>query len=410
MKARIAVAAGLAALILTGGAARAVQELAPAATAQQKAAVAEAGNRFALDLYARLRAQEGNLFFSPYSIATALTMTYAGAREETAAQMARVLHLPAEEAQLHSTVAALKGDIERTGAAEGCQLNIANAMWGQEGFGFLPDFLSLLDQSYGARLTELDFARGTEAARRTINDWVEQQTNGKIKDIIAPGVLDALTRLVLTNAIYFKGDWTHPFEKEQTRDEPFWTSADSSADVPMMHQTERFQYAESDDCQALLLPYGKGGLAMLALLPRQRDVLAALEESLTLEDVQQWLSRLRSQEVELSLPRFRLTSQFSLADPLREMGMADAFSLPPADFSGMNGKKDLYISAVIHKAFVDVNEEGTEATAATAVAMALTAAPQPPVVFRADHPFLFFILERRSQSILFMGRLSKPAE
>ncbi len=412
MRMQTAIAAGIAALVLTGGAARAVQELAPGVTMQQKNAIVEAGNRFALELYAQLRAREGNLFLSPYSIATALTMTYAGARGETAAQMARVLHLPAEEAQLHRAVAALKDEIEGAGAAEGCELSIANALWGQKGFDFLAGFLGLLQDSYGARLTELDFAGNAEGARRTINDWVEEQTSGKIKDIIAPGVLGPLTRLVLTNAIYFKGDWTEPFKEERTRDEPFWTSAEDSADAPMMHQTKDFQYGESGECQALLLPYAKGRLAMLVLLPKERDGLAKLEGGLKVEGVRQWLARLRKREVELSLPRFKLTSQFALGDPLREMGMGDAFALPPADFSGMDGRKDLFISAVIHKAFVDVNEEGTEAAAATAVTMVLGAAvaPEPPVVFRADHPFLFFIVERRSGSILFMGRLSDPAE
>jgi len=412
MRMQAAIAAGVAAVMLAGGTARAVQQLAPGVTMQQKNAIAEAGNRFALELYDRLEAQEGNIFFSPYSIATALTMTYAGARGDTAAQMARVLHLPAEEAQLHRAVAALKDEIERAGAAEGCELSIANALWGQKGFDFLAAFLNILDDNYGARLRELDFVNNAEAARRTINDWVDEQTNGKIKDIMAPGVLGALTRLVLTNAIYFKGDWTRPFKKELTRDEPFWTSAEHSADAPMMHQTDDFQYGESDQCQAVLLPYAKGRLAMLVLLPRERDGLARLADGMEAEDVGQWLSRLRRREVELSLPRFKLTSQFSLGDTLRQMGMADAFALPPADFSGMDGQKDLYISAVIHKAFVDVNEEGTEAAAATAVAMELGAAvpPQPPVVFRADHPFLFFIVERRSGSILFMGRLSNPCE
>ena len=230
----------------------------------------------------------------------------------------------------------------------------------------------------------------------------------KIRDLIPPGVLDALTRLVLTNAIYFKGDWLHPFKESATSGAPFWISSDRSIPAPMMQQTESFRYGESDLCQVLELPYAGDALSMFVLLPRERDGLRGLEEALTHEALVERTTALARRQVAVTLPKFKLTCQFSLAEVLRKMGMVDAFSVEAADFSGMTGRKDLYVSAVIHKAFVDVHEEGTEAAAATAVVMSLTAMPQRPVTFRADHPFLLLIQHKPSGSILFMGRVADP--
>jgi serpin B len=375
--------------------------------APDAAAAAAGGNAFAVDLYARLKAEEGNIFFSPYSLSTALAMTYAGAAGNTAAEMARVLHFTLPPERLHPAFARLIKDVESAGDAKGCELRIANALWGQDGFVFRKEFLQLVETNYGAPLEQVDFAHAAEAARARINDWVAEQTRDKIKDLIPPGVLGALTRLVLTNAVYFKGDWEHPFEKSATSEAPFWITRDRSVSAPMMQQTGSFRYGETELCQALELPYAGDALAMFVLLPRDRDGLPRLEGALTPEALSQWTTALRSREVAVTMPKFKLACQFSLADVLEKMGMSDAFSTN-ADFSGMTGRRDLQVSAVIHKAFVDVNEEGTEAAAATGVVMTLTAMPAPPVAFRADHPFLLLIQHKPSGSILFMGRVADP--
>ena len=394
-----------------------------------KAKVAEAVNRFAFDLYAKLKDQEGNLFLSPYSISTALTMTYAGGRGQTADQMAEVLRLPVqtrivpvrdggpdvlgikeqrwESSRLHSAYAALQNDLN-TGGKEGAyELAVANRLWGQKGYGFLPDFLGLLKTHYGAGLEEVDFARATEAARKTINGWVEEQTKDKIKELLKPGVLDTMTRLVLTNAIYFKGQWLREFPKDATRDEDFFVTPEKKVTAPMMHQTGEFGYFDGPDFQALELSYKGEDLSMLVLLPKERDGLADLEKSLSAEKVAEAVAKLRKQKVAVTLPKFKTTAEFHLKEPLIALGMKDAFGTD-ADFSGMSGKKDLFISAVVHKAFVAVDEEGTEAAAATAVVVKLTALREPPPVFRADHPFLHLIRDRQSGAILFLGRLTDP--
>ncbi|MFH2019298.1 MAG: serpin family protein, partial [bacterium] len=372
----------------------------------ETATVVTGNNKFALDIYAQLRNQEGNLFFSPYSISTALSMTYAGARGETETQMAKTLHFNLEQKRLHPAFAQLVRNL--IAEKKGYQLNIANALWGQKGYGFLELFLQITSQNYGAGLHEIDFAGNTEDARKTINDWVEKQTQDKIKELLKPGVLDSLTRLVLTNAIYFKGNWVSQFKEEKTIiDAPFTLITSQKIKVPMMNQQEEFKYMEENGFQALEMPYIDNELSMVVLLPDKVDGLADLEKSLTMENLTTWLLKLRKQKIDAWLPRFKMTCEFSLADVLKSMGMSDAFALPPADFSGMTGKKDLFISAVIHKAFVEVNEEGTEAAAATAVGIGLTSARQIPV-FRADHPFIFLIRDIRSGSILFMGRVMNP--
>ncbi|OHB77236.1 MAG: hypothetical protein A2Z25_08330 [Planctomycetes bacterium RBG_16_55_9] len=383
---------------------------------QGKSMVVQGNNTFALSLYAKLQSESGNLFFSPYSISTALAMTYTGARGRTASQIAEVLHFPVgtestelNPKQLASEFGELVKDLNARGERGAYELSVANALWGQKGYGFLAEFLGLVEKHYGGRLSEVDFAGAAETARQTINAWVEKQTNDKIKNLIAQGVLDSMTRLVLTNAIYFKGHWARQFEEDRTKDAPFTLADGQKVDVAMMNQTANFGYMEAEALQALELPYVDDELSMIVLLPREHDGLSELEKSLTLENLSQWMSKLYKREVVVSMPKFKLTSQFSLASVLRVMGMEDAFSRS-ADFSGMNGKKDLFISAVIHKAYVDVNEEGTEAAAATAVTMKLTSigpGPRPPV-FRADHPFLFLIRDNQSGSILFIGRVMNP--
>jgi serpin B len=336
-------------------------------------------------------------------------MTYAGARGQTASEMARALDFTLEPDRLHRAFAALRADLNE-GKKKDHELSVANALWGQKDFGFLPDFLNLTGRDYGAPRHEVDFMRDPEAARRTINAWVEAQTHDRIKDLLPRGILTGDTRLVLTNAIYFKGFWADQFKKDATREEPFHTGAGASVKAPLMHRTGRYGYLDGGDFQALELPYRAKHLSMVVLLPKKVDGLAALERKLTAANLAAWLGKLHQQEVQVALPRFQMTREFSLKDTLQALGMRRAFIAGGADFSGMSGTngRRLFISAVVHKAFVDVNEEGTEAAAATGVAVALTSAPIFQT-FRADHPFVFLIRDNRSGSVLFLGRLTNPA-
>ncbi len=371
-----------------------------------KESVVEGNSEFALDLYAQLKGKDGNLFFSPYSISGALAMTYAGARGKTAEEMADVLHFTLGQEKLHPAFARLTGDLQTAGP--GIELNIANALWGQRGYKFLETFLDLLKKSYGAGLHEVNFKGETEQARQTINKWVEDQTKNKIKNLIQRGVLDPDILLVLTNAIYFKGDWVKKFDKKLTKDAKFSVKADKTVKAPLMYAKNKFKYKEMESLQVLELPYSGKKMSMVVLLPRKVDGLAGLEAGLSAENLQKWTTGLREKKVKVYLPKFKMTCEFALAQTLSAMGMPTAFSQAAADLSGIDGTDLLFISAVIHKAFVDVNEEGTEAAAATAVPAKAKGRPRPEPVFRADHPFLFLIKDTRSGSILFMGRLVNP--
>jgi len=374
------------------------------------AEVAAGNNRFALDLYAKLAAgRKGkNLFFSPNSISTALAMTRAGARGNTAKEMDKVLHFTLAQDKLNPAFKELLAALDADPKKKGFELAVANRLWGQQGYNFLPGFLATTRDSYGAGLEALDFKGATEAARRTINAWVEKKTKDKIKELLKQGVLSPDMRLVLTNAIYFKGDWASQFKKDRTRDGVFTVKAGETVKVPMMHQTEKFRYRAGKGFQALGLPYAGDELSMVIFLPTKADGLAALEKSLTAENLDQYLPARWKRKVVVSIPKFTMTSEFSLKETLSAMGMKDAFAGGKADFSGMDGSRGLFIGAVIHKAFVDVNEEGTEAAAATAVVVGVTSMPAPPPVFRADRPFLFMIRDDRTGSILFMGRVMNP--
>jgi serpin B len=364
---------------------------------------------FALSLYQKLSSTEGNLFLSPFSISTALAMTFAGAQGNTAREMAAALHFSVEGEELHSAFAGLKRNLLEADGKGGVRLKVANALWPQQGYPFLPEYLALLERYYGTTATPVDYARTSEQARQTINQWVERETERKIKDLIPSGILGPLTRLVLTNGIYFKGDWASQFKKSATHDAPFHGTPGSSIKVPMMTQQHRFRYGERDDLQILELPYAGKELSLVVLLPRRVDGLRELEGALTAEGLADWTGRLRGQEVVVFLPRFKLISQFRVDAALQALGMVDAFSPGKADFAGMDGKPHwLYIGAVLHKAFVDVNEEGTEAAAATGVVVGITSARVQPPTFRADRPFLFLIRDNQTGSILFMGRVVDP--
>jgi serpin B len=366
---------------------------------------------FALNLYARLKTADGNLFFSPYSISTCLAMTYNGARGDTAAQMAQTLHFDTNQINLAASFGELQKQLNKEQKKKGIELDIANGLWGQKDHLFLPAFLDIAKQSYGANLKQVDFHTHAETARTEINDWVDHQTQGKITDLIQPGVLGPATRLVLVNAIYFKGCWARKFDKPLTTPAPFTVTPNQKPEVPLMNLTADFKYAEVDGLQLLELPYAGDDLSLVLMLPREPDGLKGMEDLLNQQTLDRWLAQARQQKVAVFLPKFKLAAQFSLAKPLAEMGMPDAFS-PNANFSGMDGERDLFISAVVHKAFVDVNEEGTEAAAATGVVMRMNAVmmPRPTPIFRADHPFIFLIRDNHSGSILFLGRLVDPTQ
>lgn len=371
---------------------------------------AKDGNTFACDLYGKLGAQPGNLFFSPYSISSALAMTYGGAKGDTATCMAKTLHFDLDADRLHPAYAQLYKAINAADKNRKYQLTTANMLWGQKNYGFDPNFLKLTSDNYGAGLKELDLAGDSEASRKTINAWVEEQTKEKIKDLLPQGSIHADSRLVLTNAIYFKAAWMNAFPKGATKDEDFHVSADKKVKAPLMHVSEKMPYHGAEDFQAVSIPYEQNELSMVVLLPKKVDGLAALEKGLTAEKLEQLHKQMRSAQVNLTLPKFKMTEKFGLKQTLSEMGMAKAFTRG-ADFSGITSKEKLFIDDVIHKAFVAVDEKGTEAAAATAVTIRTTSAviqPEQPVNFRADRPFMFLIRDSRSGAILFMGRVANP--
>ena len=385
-----------------------------AVTAQVQSVVA--GNTaFALDLYGELATNQGNLFFSPYSISTCLGMTYAGAAGSTEAQMAEVLGFGTNQQQFASLFGELQSDLAATQETNVIQLNIANVLWIQEGFPFLPAFLGTATNQYQANVNQVDFAEAA-AVTEEINNWVAQKTRNKIQDILAPGSITANTVLVLANAIYFLGTWTESFAVSNTVNAPFYLSTNSQVEVPLMHQLVptsgggiAFNYMQTGDFQAIELPYASNQDSMLILLPSQVDGLAQLEQQLSPAFLSNVLAQMTPQSVEVYLPRFTLGSFFDLSGTLAAMGMPDAFTPEVANFSGMDGAQDLYITFVVHKAWVQVNETGMEAAAATVVGIGTTVVGPPPPLFRADHPFLFLIRDTQSGSLLFMGRGANPS-
>ncbi len=372
-----------------------------------------AGNSaFAFDLYQAIGEGDGNLFYSPYSISLALAMTYAGARGETEQQMADTLHHTLPQDQLHPAFNAL--DLALASRGEGAEgqdgggfrLNIVNSIWGQTGYSFLPAFLDTLAENYGAGLRLLDFVKAPEESRGTINDWVSEETEGKIEDLLPPNSITPETVLVLTNAIYFNAAWSHPFDEELTHDGPFSLLDGGQVTVPMMEQTEYFGYAEGEGYQAVELPYDGGELSMVILLPED----GRFEEFVRALDAQQVASiakDINPQGVHLTMPKFTYESSFRLKKALAAIGMPAAFTA--ADFSGMDGTRNLFIDDVFHKAFVSVDEAGTEAAAATAVVVALTAAPSPPIEVTVDRPFVFVIRDIETGALLFVGRVVNPS-
>jgi serpin B len=382
------------------------------------AALVGANNAFALNLYRQLASEQAgagqNLFFSPYSMSAALCMTLAGAKGQTADEMRSVLALSSISSQ---DAASLFGQLNaaiKPADPKVCQLTVANALWGEKTFPFRENFVDLIAKSYQGNLTNLDFINASEPSRLHINAWVEEQTNQRIKDLLAQGTITSLTRLVLTNAIYFRGQWTDAFEKRKTKPMAFVVSPGNTVQVPMMFRSHAgIRYHKAEGLAIAQLVYRGGDLSMIVLLPDAPDGLPALEKLITVGQISQWIGNVRVEKVNLYLPRFTMTRDYSMKEPLKDLGMKQAFVPGGADFTGLSDSpsaKDLYVSAVVHKAFVEVNEEGTEAAAATAVVMKAVSAPvASPTTFRADHPFLFLIRHDKTSEILFLGRFSLPA-
>jgi len=384
--------------------------------------VVNANNQFAFDLYSELdKSEQGNIFYSPYSISAALAMTYEGAKGQTADEMRLAFHFP-ENNILRPNFAALYNDINK--GNNDYELRTGNALWVQNDFPFLEDYTYRVEKYYGGKAANLDFVSETEKSRQTINKFIEEQTNNKIKDLIPTGFINSMTRLVLTNAIYFKGTWEWKFDKSDTREQDFEITPTNIVKTPMMYMDPdkaRFNYADVKDLQILELPYKGEEISMLILLPKQgedydRETGEVITSDYTLEDIElssEKLEEYKSQMQEtkldsISLPKFEFDTKYFMKDTLSNLGMPTAFS-GGADFSGMTGNKDLFIGFVIHQAYVKVDEKGTEAAAATAVGMKLTSA-MPRNVFRADHPFIFIIQEKETGNILFMGRVTDPTQ
>jgi len=372
-------------------------------------AIAEANNAFAVDLYGKLKSADGNLFFSPYSIHVAFGMAGAGAGGNTADQMGKVLHLDGPLAGAAAGQGVLQQTLNDIQSKGHIRLAIANSIWPEKAYPFRKDYLSLLDEYFKVSVSPCDFKGNADTERQRINHWVEKHTNDRIKDLMPEGSVGPMTRLVLANAVWFKGDWAVPFKASATQEQPFRTPG-GQVTVPLMTQKESFRYAEYPGVQVLSMPYAGNDLSMVALLPEARDGLARLEAELSAEKLTEWTRRLRNMEVIVHFPRFKVESSFTLNDAMQALGMTDAFAAGKADFSGMSGQGDLFISSAVHKAFVEVNEEGTEAAAATGIAIRATSIQPMPVTFRADHPFIYLIRHEPTGAILFMGRMADPTK
>ena len=393
------------------------QKSAPRPRAPGPSPVATGNNDFGLALYQHLGRKPGNLFFSPFSIRTALAMTYAGAKGKTAEEMAAVLRFFPSDEELHASFARIIALLNAAGGGM-YEMAVANSLWAQEGSAMLAAYGELAARYYGGALYGVDFERAFEAARARINQWVEEKTNERIRDLIPEGGLNALTRLVLVNAVYFKGKWSEPFLEESTRDEPFYLEGGGKVRAPLMMKHDLTGYMEGKGYRAVNLPYQGEDLSMLVLLPEKRNGLTRLEQEFSTELLEDTVAQLEHCAVKLFLPRFKVVwGTEEISEVLKTLGMPAPFTRGVADFSGINrfappDERSLYVSNVFHKAFVETNELGTEAAAATAVVVTtladMPARPRKTAVFRADHPFLFAIRERRSNAILFLGRVADP--
>jgi serpin B len=379
-----------------------------AADLPDPAPLVEGNTAFALQMYGQLRSGEGNLVFSPYSISSALAMVCAGARGETARQMVLALHFDKCLMDVDPLFRELTGALTVPG---GNELEIANSLWPQQGYPFRREYLSLLKKDYQTTVTPQNYTQDPGAARNAINQWVDDKTRHKISEIIGPGALDTSTRLVLVNAMYFNGKWAAPFPAEATHSDNFQTKPGRTITASFMSKNGHFSYGENDQLQIVSLPYAGGKMELTILLPRNRDGISELETNLSPVNLAAWIASQARHPVDVTLPKFKVAAGLELNKILGAMGMKAPFDKAEADFSGMDGRTHwLYLSAVLHKAYIDVNEKGTEAAAVTAgtiTPLAMSAAEESKE-FRADHPFLFLLRDSSTGSILFIGRVFEP--
>ena len=389
------------------------RDLHPSVSETDAAALSAGNGAFAFDLYAKAAEGDGNVFFSPFSISSALAMTYAGARNATQTQMAGTLHFDLVPTTLHPAFNAVdlalaeRNQLQEPYEGQGFELTIANALWGERGFPFSETYLDTLAANYGAGLRLADFSGDPEGARFEINNWVSGATHAKIRDLLPPGSVSDMTRLVLTNAVYFKAPWLRPFDVRDTKAESFTALSGAPVSVSMMHETLTARYAQLGRVQAVELPYNGDQLSMLLLVP-DVGTFRSFEQGLDYATYRSIVDALAEHQVHLGLPKFKFDYALSPVDALRALGMTDAFNPAAADFSGIDGARDLYISNILHKAFVAVDEIGTEAAAATAVVIGVTSMPGETVTLTINRPFLVVIRDIPTDTILFLGRVTTP--
>ncbi|HPC05696.1 MAG TPA: serpin family protein [Anaerolineaceae bacterium] len=391
------------------------RDMEPAVPSGNLEKLVKGNTSFGINLFQAVKQGDENLIFSPYSISVALAMAQAGAKDNTLQQMNAVLRFSLPVEDLHPAFNALQLELnnrENNDYEEGkkdFELNIVNSIWGEKTYTFLPGYLDLLAKNYGTGLRLADFIQQADTSRKEINQWVSDQTNDRIQDLLPENSITELTRLVLTNAIYFKAGWLHQFDPGMTQNGVFTLLNGEDVQVPMMHQTETFGYAREDGYQLISLPYEGNKLSMLIILPDENN-FTQVEKAMSGLDVQNLVSSISFAQLDLSMPKFKIESSIGLADHLNAMGMKDAFIPGIADFSGMDGTHDLYISAVQHKAFIEVDETGTEAAAATAVVVGIESMPiDEPLKVNIDRPFIFIIVDNKTGSVLFLGRVINPA-
>ncbi len=375
--------------------------------------IVDANNRFCLDYYSQLKDKEkNNIFFSPFSISSAFAMVYEGANGDTAKEMQSVFYFPQDKNVIRKEYQAILDELNKTNKQY--ELNSANALWVNREYQFSKDYFNIIDEYYNGKVANLDFSNSLDNSVNTINKWIEDHTNNKINNSISSSDINSSTSLVLTNAIYFKGNWDKQFNKSNTQKDDFRISKDEVEKVDMMHMTDKdsiFNYFENDDIQILEMPYSGNELSALFLLPKDND-LSRLENIINVNKLSEWRNSLLKQRVDVYIPKFKFGTRYSMASDLNKMGMQIAFS-DLADFSGMSASntKDFKIDQAVHQAFIEVNEDGTEAAAATSVIMMPTSVmPQEDIIpiFKADHPFIFIIQQKDNGNILFIGRVINP--
>ncbi|MBU4486972.1 MAG: serpin family protein [Candidatus Delongbacteria bacterium] len=372
--------------------------------------ISENNNIFMMNAYKLLTEKDDNIFISPYSITSALAMTYAGSANKTETEMGKALKFTGNSINFHENFGKITQSINEISKKGNIELTVANSLWLADGYKFLDEFLRINKTFYKTETTNLNFAE-SEKSRKIINDWVSEKTKDKIKDLIPKGILDALTKLVLTNAVYFKAEWAEQFKKSGTKESEFYTSADNSVKAELMNLKHNFNYMENMELQFIEMPYKGNEASMYILLPKERDGLRDIEKKITYQDIIKYTESLQTKKVDVFFPKFKMSLSYELRELMGKLGMKEAFN-KKADFSKMTGKTDLYISAIIHKTFIAVDETGTEAAAATAVVMRMKSAmPNPDfATFRADHPFFYFIKEKVNGTILFAGRVVDPSK